>query len=92
MTTAHYSPSAELQEKAKAGLEFATLLDYGHARRLYEAYCAATEWRSAVTGAELPQFDQCPLLVRYGWLQSAKAAHGFERSAPPAPGRVQTSG
>jgi len=41
---------------------------------LYEAYCESTGWKSAVTGAVLPQYDQCPPAVVAGWRAVADAA------------------
>lgn len=53
---------------------------YGHlqwiqelARKAYEAYCGQTGWKSAVTGADLPPWDNCPKAVRQGWVAVVEA-------------------
>lgn len=45
---------------------------YELARKAYEAYCGSTGWKSAVTGADLPPFDNCPKAVKDGWVAVAK--------------------
>lgn len=42
-------------------------------RIAYEAYCETTNWKSAVTGADLPEFYSTPDAVQTGWIASAKA-------------------
>jgi hypothetical protein len=42
-------------------------------RLAYEAYCAATDWKSAVTGATLPPFYKTPEAVRIAWVAAAQA-------------------
>lgn len=42
------------------------------ARKAYEAYCESTNWKSAITGAALPPFDNCPGGVKKGWIAVAK--------------------
>jgi len=42
-------------------------------RIAYEAYCETTNWKSAVTGADLPGFYSTSEAVRTGWIASAKA-------------------
>ena len=44
------------------------------AKSLYEAYATSTEWKSAVTGADLPQWGALPPTVVSGWLASAKVS------------------
>lgn len=39
----------------------------------YEAYCATTGWKSAITGADLPPFETTPETVQRGWDAAAKA-------------------
>jgi hypothetical protein len=39
----------------------------------YEAYCETTNWKSAVTGANLPPFYQTPQAVQEGWIAAAQA-------------------
>ncbi|MFA5234459.1 MAG: hypothetical protein WC390_08685 [Sulfurimonas sp.] len=46
---------------------------YALARKAYEAYCGACEWKSAITGADLPLFDSCKQEVKDGWIAVAKA-------------------
>ena len=41
---------------------------------MYEAYCEQTGWRSAVTGAALPQWNQCSKAVQRAWDASSNAA------------------
>ncbi len=45
---------------------------YELARMSYEAYCGSTNWKSAITGADLPPFDNCPKEVKNGWIAVAK--------------------
>jgi hypothetical protein len=42
------------------------------ARKLYEAYCAAAGWKSAVSGAPLPQWADCSEAVKKCWLAAAE--------------------
>lgn len=42
-------------------------------RTAYEAYCETTGWKSAVTGADLPQFYDTPAAVQAGWIAAAQA-------------------
>ena len=37
------------------------------AAELYEAYCEATGWKSAVTGADLPQWNDTTREVQDAW-------------------------
>lgn len=39
----------------------------------YEAYCRETGWKSAITGADLPQFNATPELVQQAWIAAAEA-------------------
>lgn len=39
----------------------------------YEAYCETTEWKSAVTGAPLPQWDQVKPEIVKAWENAAVA-------------------
>lgn len=50
---------------------------------LYEAYCEKAEWKSAVSGAPLPQWEQCSEAVRRCWWATAEAAMewAFENEA-----------
>lgn len=48
--------------------------DKGLDRILYEAYCERAEWKSAVTGASLPQWEACSDLVKDCWWAAAEAA------------------
>jgi hypothetical protein len=47
--------------------------DFYLGRIAYEAYCETTDWKSAVTGADLPEFYSTPEAVRTGWIASARA-------------------
>ncbi|RKH61456.1 hypothetical protein [Corallococcus llansteffanensis] len=81
MTTATpYTPPAEIIFAANQRLETATLGHIALAAVLYGTYCGVTGGRSAVTGAELPPFEKCPVLVRAGWL--AVARRSTPRSLP----------
>ena len=42
-------------------------------RIAYEAYCATTGWKSAITGTDLPQFRDTPAAVQTGWIAAAQA-------------------
>lgn len=42
-------------------------------RIAYEAYCNTTNWKSAVTGADLPPFYETPATVQIGWIAAAQA-------------------
>lgn len=46
----------------------------GRAKSMYEAYAGHTGWKSAVTGADLPQWADVPQAVRDAWIAVAKAA------------------
>lgn len=39
----------------------------------YEAYCASTDWKSAITGAPLPQFGVQAPAVQAAWEAAAAA-------------------
>lgn len=38
------------------------------AKIAYEAYCESTDWKSAITGDPLPQFNNCRPSVQKAWL------------------------
>ena len=44
------------------------------AQVLYEAYCAATDWKSLVSGAPLPQWVDMPREIQDAWRAVANAA------------------
>lgn len=44
-------------------------------RVLYEAYADSAEWRSAVSGEELPQWDDVRPAVQRHWCAVAQAAY-----------------
>jgi len=48
---------------------------YRLGRLAYEAYCNTTNWKSVISGADLPQFDQCPEAVKIGWIAAADAVN-----------------
>lgn len=48
-------------------------------RLAYEAYCATTNWKSAVTGVDLPMFYDQKRDIRLGWINAARAV----KSLPP---------
>ncbi len=61
------------------------------AQSLYEAYCAHTNWKSAVTGAPLPPWSQVQEPVMAAWIAAARAAHSikpvpFDELPPPTGG------
>ena len=39
----------------------------------YEGYCAKTGWKSAVSGDNLPQWQELPGAVKNAWFSAAKA-------------------
>ena len=43
----------------------------------YESYCNHTGWKSAVTGADLPQWDKLPKGVINAWFASAEGMTDF---------------
>ncbi len=69
---AAYSPPAHLVEAAQEALHKVPEEQFERARALYEAYCAVTDGKSAVTGASLPPFAACPVLVRACWLAASR--------------------
>ena len=44
------------------------------AQQLYEAYCRQTDWKSAISGEALPQWDCVRAHVRAGWMNVADQA------------------
>ena len=48
------------------------LKDEFYGREAYSAYCETTDWKSAVTGAKLPDFKETNELVQKAWINSAK--------------------
>ena len=46
-----------------------------HAKALYRAYSFHTGGKSAVTGARLPKFDDCPKAVKAAWNSVSKYAN-----------------
>lgn len=40
----------------------------------YEAYCATTDWKSAISGAPLPQWDAQSGLIKSAWENAGAAA------------------
>lgn len=46
---------------------------YELARKAYEAYCGSVGWKSAITGDDLPLFDNCPKAVKEAWIAATKA-------------------
>ncbi|RKG94131.1 hypothetical protein D7V97_39430, partial [Corallococcus sp. CA053C] len=71
---------------AERALALARPDELGRAAVLYTVYCGVTGGRSAVTGAELPPFEKCPMLVRAAWLAVALAINTPVASVvPPGP-------
>jgi hypothetical protein len=68
-----YTPPLELFHAAVELLQGATPTEIAAAARAYGAYSMPTGGRSAITGAELPDFGVCTPLVRAGWLSVARA-------------------
>jgi len=48
--------------------------EYYLGRIAYEAYCQTTGWKSAVTGADLPQFNVTSQAIRDAWIAAAQGA------------------
>jgi hypothetical protein len=46
---------------------------YHLGRIAYEAYCDTTNWKSVVTGAALPIFDETPQAMKTAWITAAQA-------------------
>lgn len=69
---AAYAPAPELVAAAETSVASASPEALATAERLYAAYGAVTSGRSAVTGATLPTFSACSMLVRAGWLAVAQ--------------------
>lgn len=57
-------------------------------RILYEAYCERAEWKSAVTGASLPQWEACSDLVKDCWWAAAEAAIEWASDALDQPNKA----
>jgi hypothetical protein len=51
------------------------------AQILYEAYCESAEWKSAITGAALPQWENAPEAVKKHWGAAEDAAIDWAISA-----------
>lgn len=47
------------------------------AQLLYEAYARSTGWKSAVSGADLPAWIDCPPAVKAGWEAAAAQAADY---------------
>lgn len=47
--------------------------EYRLGRIAYDAYCESTGWKSAVSGADLPQFDDTTHTIQTGWILAAQA-------------------
>lgn len=47
--------------------------EYNLGKLAYNAYCKSTNWKSAVSGDQLPMFFNCPATVQTGWIEAAKA-------------------
>lgn len=60
-------PSADVALAA----EELTMVDLG--RVAYEAYCGNTGWKSLVSGAALPQWDDLKPEIRAAWEVAAEA-------------------
>ncbi|RKH64106.1 hypothetical protein [Corallococcus aberystwythensis] len=82
---APYTPPAELITAAEKVLAQASPGKLATALTLYTCYGSVTGGRSAVTGAELPPFEKCSVLVRAGWLAVAEAINTPVASVTGAP-------
>ncbi|QDE83326.1 hypothetical protein [Myxococcus xanthus] len=83
-----YTPPSELVSAAEQSVASASPESLAQAERLYVAYGGVTGGRSAVTGATLPQFSACSVLVRAGWLAAVHAVLVQDQTAserPPQP-------
>jgi hypothetical protein len=72
-----YTPPLEMLQAADRMLAEASPEELAIADKLYVAYGGVTGHRSAITGAELPDFDICRPLVKAGWLASVRAAQAL---------------
>ncbi|MBN8466185.1 hypothetical protein JYJ95_06655 [Corallococcus exiguus] len=87
-TPAPYTPPPELIASAEKALAQASPSKLALALTLYHCYGGVTGGRSAVTGAELPPFEKCSMLVRAGWLAVAEAINtpvASVSTVPPGP-------
>jgi hypothetical protein len=82
-----YTPPPELLQEAEAMLRDACPEELTLAARAYVAYGLPTGGRSAISGAELPDFDVCRPLVRAGWLAVVREL----APSAPTPIRVDVS-
>lgn len=77
----------KLLERSLRALFLADPAERSHARELYELYCMATDFKSAISGAKLPDFDLCPAVVQAAWL-----AVSLGTKHPPAEARRRARG
>ena len=75
--TQKYTPPTHLTTNAQHALESATAEQVDAAARLYHRYGRTTDGKSAVTGASLPAFKDCNVLVKAGWLAVAQEARAM---------------
>lgn len=50
-----------------------TQKEYELGKVAYDAYCETTEWKSAISGAALPQFKDTSELIQQAWVNAGKA-------------------
>lgn len=55
-----------------------TQKEYELGKVAYDAYCETTDWKSAVSGAQLPQFSATSELIQKAWIAAAKAARKYD--------------
>jgi hypothetical protein len=72
-----YTPPPHLTANAQHALEGATPEQVDAAARLYHRYGRTTDGKSDVTGATLPAFTDCNVLVKAGWLAVADEARAM---------------
>ena len=72
-----YTPPPHLTANAQQAVENAAAEQVDAAARLYHRYGRTTEGKSAVTGASLPAFTDCNVLVKAGWLAVAQEARAM---------------
>lgn len=51
--------------------------EYTLAKIAYDAYCADTNWKSAISGADLPPFSGLTDPVVQAWIASARAVKRY---------------
>ncbi|RKH19153.1 hypothetical protein D7X74_07640 [Corallococcus sp. CA047B] len=81
-----YTPPQHLLTNAELDMQAASGGEVDAAAALFLAYGHTTEGKSAATGAALPPYVECNVLVQAGWLAVARAARKMFAPAPQPKG------